>query len=199
MERHVEPSARPVGLVKWYETVWQRQIHRKPLSSGQPCKRGFGKTSGLAWTSFSSSQLLPARYLRGQAVYLFEYCVTKGSMGCGAPVAYYFPFSGPKGGLLVTSGWMWLVIDVLSLLLPGHSQLPPAVPILDAWLVLDSTVWGLRRAASSLMVLPNSVHSPHPDPPRNRPVFLRWSISSKVFQSEARPSSYWLSHRSHSV
>lgn len=48
MEHPVEPSARPVGLVKWYETVWQRHIHRKPFSSGQPCKRGFGKTSGLA-------------------------------------------------------------------------------------------------------------------------------------------------------
>lgn len=51
--------------------------------SHQPCKRCFRKTSGLAWTSFSSSQLLPAEYLREKALYLSEYPVTKEDTRCG--------------------------------------------------------------------------------------------------------------------
>lgn len=52
--------------------------------SHQPCKRCFRKASGLACTSFSSFQLLPAKYLREKALYLSEYPVAKGDTRCGA-------------------------------------------------------------------------------------------------------------------
>lgn len=159
------------------------------MYSGQPYKRCFRRASGLGWTSCNFSQLPTCQVIRVRAAYLSELWVKrKHWMGRWLPLL--FSHSWAQRRLLLTSGiflWMWLLTDVWLVSLLGHSQLAAAGPHFSGFAYssqqnLDSlsraeSIMGVSslhfRAAAQRTFSPAiPVHSPSPNPPRNRPALL---------------------------